>query len=231
MNYKIKLIPLFILFFILSFPLLASAQTFYSNCVVTKVGNPANAPALPPECATGDLTLPPNLGVENPTHPGYFQMPASTDDSYNLYTCRNRNWGSRELISVVYSVAKRWKTKYPQGRINIGDLNAVDHKSHNWGRAVDLDATTNGKDWVSDYTKGSYNRQATIELGQMFVDTEKVLNIWYNDQAVNNAVLSYSKASGKSKGMVMHPIEGHDNHYHLDVRQTPEKLSFWTPDC
>lgn len=236
MRTNIKLFFIITIFISLALsPIGALAQSARSNCVVTHIGpTPVVSPVLPPECAasgSGDLLLPPGL-IENLDHPGYFQMPPATDGSYVLLSCANRRWGSKDLISVLYTVARRWKTEFPKGRLNIGDLNAIGHKSHNWGRANDLDATTDGRDWVSDYTKGSYNRDATIKLGKMLADTDMVLNIWYNDVAVDSAVLAYSnEIPGHSKGMVMKPQPGHDNHFHLDVRQTPAKLPFWTPGC
>lgn len=207
-----------------------------SNCVITKVGAPAGEPVLPPECQTSSGGGP-IAGLETPSNleckpDGYCKMPNPTDGSYAFEapSCSGQHWGSKELISVLYTVAKNWKAKYPQGRLNIGDLTASGHKSHFWGRAVDLDATTNGSDAVADYTRGGYNREATIELGKMFANTNQVLNIWYNDQAVNNAVLAYSK-EGHSQGMVMMYQDFHDNHFHLDVKQTPEKLPYWSPGC
>lgn len=210
-------------------------QTFTSNCVITKIGNPQGGPNLPPECASpvgpDGIIYPPGM-VEHPTRPGYFQFPLPTDGSYRFEapSCRGQHWGSKELIGVLYTVAQRWKQQYPEGRLNIGDLNATGHKSHNWGRAVDMDATTNGRDWVGDYTKGNYNREATIELGKKFADTNLILNIWYMDQAVNNAVLAHARGTNRSSGMVMKSVAAHDNHFHVDINLKP-LLPYWVPGC
>jgi hypothetical protein len=216
-------------------PYFSTTQAVMSNCVIVNVNIDGTPQNLDPRCATGinGLQLPPGMGPENPAHKGYFQLPYpdSPNGSYKSYACANHAWGSKELISVLYTVAEAWKKKYPQGWVNIGDMTAVGHKSHMWGRAADLDATTNGKDLAADFTKGNYNREATIELGKLFVDTDQVLHIWFNDQSVNSAVLEYSRQTGKSAGMVMHPIVKHDDHFHLDVKQNPEKLEFWTPSC
>lgn len=212
-------------------PLKSFAQSSVS-CWVTKIGTPSEEAVLPFPCRGAEdingLIYPQPL-TKHPTRAGYYQLPPSTDGSYRIETCPGQSWGSQELVGVLYTVAKRWKELHPRGRLNIGDLNAFGHKSHNWGRAVDLDATTTGSDWVADFTKGNYNRSATIELGKLFVDTNLILNIWYNDQAVNNEVLAYSRATGKSLGMNMKPIVGHNNHFHVDINT--EKLGFWVPGC
>jgi murein endopeptidase len=129
---------------------------------------------------------------------------------------------------VLYTVAQRWKAAHPKGWIYLGDMNAAGHKSHRWGVAADLEATTNGTDWVADMTKPSYNRAATIELGKMFVDTGKLKNIWYNDTAVDQAVIAYAQSMHLPLTQMM-PISGHDNHFHVDV--TTPRGPQYEPGC
>jgi hypothetical protein len=235
----------FLLVFTVSFLFMPIAlvfgQTAQSNCVITKIGapDPATLPNLPQGCTQpgqhtplDGLLSPPNL-IPHQTRAGYYQLPpVSPDNSYDVYTCDNQLWGSKELIDVLYTVAKRWKQKYPGGYLYIGDLNASGHASHKWGRAVDLEATTNGTDMVADFTEkfGPYNRVATVELGKMFVDTNLVKHIWFNDVSVNSEVLKYASDTGRSKNMLMQPITGHDNHFHLDINLEP-LLEPWEPSC
>jgi hypothetical protein len=237
---KRKLLIYFLLeIFIITafFPFIIFAQTTQSNCVVTKVGDPKDQPNLPPHCQVSALPIeglisPPNL-TQHTSYQGYFQLPPVSDDnSYDVYTCDNQLWGSKQLIDVLYTVAKRWKQKYPEGYLYIGDLNASGHASHKWGRGVDLEATTNGTDMVADFTEnfGPYNHGATIELGKMFADTDMVKHIWFNDVSVNRAVLDHASTTGRSKEMVMQPITGHDNHFHLDINLEP-LLQVWEPSC
>lgn len=227
-------------------PALQNSGGVVSQCAVVKVGDPKEDPDLS-SCQQSSSYSPGGIGYNQPSimtpHPfkmGYFQLPKSQPGNYKIYTCPGRTWGSKELIGVLHTVSERWKQLYPQGFVSIGDLNATGHKSHKWGRAVDLDATTNSKDCVADYTTtifaGSiscsdknYNRQATIELGKMLVDTNMVRAIWYNDQTVNRAVLEYAAQTGRSKNMRMKPIIGHTNHFHLDI-EIP-LLSVWEPGC
>ncbi len=221
------------------------------SCVITKVGAPKGPPpALPVECMGTGTDIPGAGGIEYPPNlkcktDGYCQMPKSTDGSYAFEapTCDGQHWGSKDLIGTLYTVAKRWKQKYPKGRLNIGDLNASGHKSHFFGIAVDMDATTDGKDAVADMTRGGYNREATTELGKLFTDTDQIAEIWYNDQVVNKAVLKYAKDTGKSSFYKptdacpecssslggMRPLVAHDNHFHVDVKR--KYLKNWGPGC
>ncbi len=230
-----------LLSFFLFFPILVFGQSATSNCIITKIGNTGDQkPNLPPECQTsGDpgvpierLILPPGLECRPDN---YCKLPDPTDGSYQKYSCANRYWGSKELISVLHSVAKRWRQAHPQGFLYIGDLNASGHASHKWGRAVDVLATTDGVDYVGDWSlaHGPYNRAGTIEFGKMLADTNIVQNIWFNDGAVNEAVLAYANdpaGKNRSAGMVMQPISGHDDHFHLDIRLEPF-LDLYTPGC
>lgn len=192
-----------------------------------EIGSVANyVCTVPVGLATGGgVTPPPNLGPPNMF--GYYRMPPPLNGAYDMYSCDGRQFGSHALVSTLYTVSNQWKQMYPEGWVNIGDLNAIGHKSHKWGVAVDLDATTNGRDFAADYTKGNYNRAATIQLGILFVDTGQIKNIWYNDAEVNAAV----KAHAASRGipLTMKPIPGHDNHFHVDVNAPRGPL--WMPGC
>jgi hypothetical protein len=224
------------------FPIIIFAQTVRSNCWVTKIGNPGDQkPVLPPGCESpggviDGVETPPNLECRSD---GYCKMPEATDGSYQLYSCENQRWGSKELVSVLYTVAKNWKARHSEGFLYIGDLTAAGHKSHFWGRAVDVYGMTNPNECVANYDDGddnpacgssNYNREETIELGKMFANTNHVLHIWYNDQAVNNAVLDHA-SKGHSPNMVMQYEAGHANHFHLDVTQEPPKLPDYGPGC
>lgn len=215
---------------LLSFIFTTSAHAVTSNCVIVNIniqGAPAN---LPPNCNTGvgpkGITYPPNLGAQNTSHPGYYLMPNATDNAYKFEypSCTGQHYGSKDLIGALYTVAQRWKQKYPNGRLNIGDLNATGHLSHTKGIDVDMDATTNGTDAVADYQRGNYNRAATIELGKMFIDTGIIQIIFYNDLFVNSDVNGYAKRT------VLDPEIGHENHFHVRI-DNKYKLPYWEPGC
>lgn len=196
--------------------------TEYAQAVIQPVAEVAIARLVP----SAGLATPPNLGAPNAM--GYYRLPPSTNGAYRIYSGECRQYGSLELIQVIYTVAQRWKELYPDGYLWIGDLNGgYPHRTHKWGVAVDLDATTNGRDWAGDFTKGNYNEPATIVLGKLFIDTDKTLNIWYNDEDVNAAVRAYAKETGLSLRS-MKWVKGHDNHFHLDTT-TPRGPS--NPAC
>lgn len=208
-----------------------SAQAVTSNCVIVNIniqGTPAN---LPPNCNSGvgaeGITYPPNITCKSD---GYCLMPVSSipapKELYTLYACSNQRYGHKDLVGVLNTVAIRWKEKYPNGKLWIGDLNASGHKSHNIGRAVDIYGDIDGKRRVAQMS----NDTETIELGKMFVDTNLIENIWYNDQAVNAAVLKYARDTNRSTGLVMKYIAGHDDHFHVDIK-LQKKLTFWEPGC
>ncbi len=179
------------------------------------------------------LQSPPNLGKENRKRPGYYQMPPSTDGAYifNGGTCPIQRHGSKELIQVLYTAAQKWKEE-TDGEIVIGDLNGGEpHKSHKWGIGVDLSATTgDGKGAAAmNGVRGKYSKDATIKLGKIFLDTDKVKNIWYMDRDVNAKLLEYAKANDKSLQSIR-PLSGHDTHFHIDISDT-YKQSPWAPNC
>jgi hypothetical protein len=231
------LTSLILIAFAFAYPYLITTSAFAaSDCEILQ-GYP-NAPtsAPPPPCVAmggsgiNGLSLPPNLQPCPGAPAGYFKMPEATDGSYIFET--PKRCGSKELIGMIYTVAKAWKHKYPSGKLELNDLTAgAPHNSHKYGIGVDMNATTNGKDHTADMSMGNYNRKDTIVLGKMFVDTNILAQIWYNDQAVNNEVLTYAKSTGKSslfkstaacpecneKHGGMNPLSGHDNHFHVDV--------------
>jgi len=168
----------------------------------------------------------------DPTQYGYVQLPLAKDGSYIFQqsTCTNHRWGSQLLVGVLYTAAQRWKEKHPSGYLIIHNLNTDGQNDNKWGNAADITATTNGVDSVADLTSTAYNRQATIELGNIFVDLDVIKNIWFNDQEVNNAILNHSKQTGRSSDMKTRPVLNNDDHFHIDIQLDP-LLSEWTPGC
>lgn len=208
-----------------------------SNCWITKVGNPTDpSPTWPPECQstnTGSgIQYPPNLQKCPGAPDGYYKMPDATDGSYKFYSTPNHHCGSKELIGVLYTVAKNWKQKYPQGWLDIGDMNAAGHASHKWGIASDINAHPRPDKIAANMTLGNYDQAATIVLGKMFVDTDMLAEIWYNDAKVNSEVLKYAKGPPEKSSLYkptkactecskdvggMRPLPLHDNHFHVDI--------------
>jgi hypothetical protein len=75
----------------------------------------------------------------------------------------------------------------------------------------------------------NYNRTGTIEFANMLVDTGYMDTIWFNDTAVQKAMCehahtafpkrfpSVSDCYNKSNVPGMRWLDGHDNHFHLNI--------------
>ena len=170
------------------------------------------------------ITYPPNLG--SPNGLGYYQMPDPQNGEYefNGIACPAHRWGQKELIGVIYTVALQWKQKYPGSILNIGDLNAIGHKSHTIGRDVDIFTSD---DSATDINKSSYQKERAIELGKMFFDTKLIVFIFFNDADVREAVNSYARQNNLPGEM--QSSEGHDNHFHVRLNLNPGPYS--EPSC
>lgn len=244
---------LFILFFFFLVPTLypVSAQVATSNCVVTKVGNPAITPVLPPACAKAPPTgiiYPPNMICKSD---GYCLMPPATDGSYQIYSCggtgTGKRWGRKELIGVLYTVAKRWKEKNPTGYLRIGDMNASNHLSHFWGIAVDLNARPTPDTWAANrnylgtMSEPPFSTAKTIELGKLIADTGYFYTIWHNNAATWGPIYSYAKTSESAKrykftlnlpGLPgIRPDAGHFDHFHLNIGPSSFRLPLVLHGC
>jgi len=156
------------------------------------------------------LETPPNMGGEIAN--GYYKMPEPTQGEYEFYagTPNNERCGSSTLINTIYTVAKRWYAKYPNSKIQVGDLNAsAGHVSHMTG--VDVDIYTADKSAAN--TGG--DAEKSKELGRMFADTNVIKLIFYNGTAVQNDFNSY--AQGKGLSSKMQYSSGHENHFHVRI--------------
>jgi hypothetical protein len=216
-----------------SLPIVFAQQTA-TGCFTTQLGTPNGTPVMPQGCDSGIIGVetPPGL-IENPGHPGYFQMPlTSPDKSYVISTCAQHTYGSKLLVSVIYTVAKNWKVAHPQGMVYINDMTAAGHLSHMWGRAVDINATTNGTDHVSDDTKGNFNSAGSIEFAMMFLKTKKVLNIWDSRVSETDTIKAQARAQNLPFTLIEDPsnVPGiHHDHIHVDV--ISPQLPDWSPAC
>ena len=228
----------FSLVMLISFSSLVVPFTYAESvgCAITKVGNPPGSPPpLPADCGGG--SLPKNtpcfpIGAENGDGvPGkYCQLPpanpASTRTAFysdgqftNLYEKREQSnkwqdWGSEEMIKVIYQVAKVWRTgspanshrpaipAHPDGHLIIMDITSDYHSEHHWGVAADIFATTDGhhcaassanpglSNWRCPY--GPLDVQGSIDLGKIIVDTGYLNVIWHSNPTVIAAVTKYS---------------------------------------
>lgn len=161
------------------------------------------------------VTCPANL-EPHPTQAGYFKMPDAPNGEYTFDggAGPEQRYGSQMLVCVIYSVALAYKDAYgDQSTVDIGDLNARGHKSHYKGVAVDLSA--DGAIAAANDHPG-YNTDATIALGKLFVDTGKIKNIWWCP-VDNSADVIRAYAEEKGTPINIKCLEGHQNHFHVDI--------------
>lgn len=146
----------------------------------------------------------------------YFQMPEAPNGEYSFDPGAPpaQRYGSKELVCVLYTVGKAYAAKYSgQSHLDIGDLNASGHKSHKVGVDVDVDAV--GDIRAANHTAGNYSTEATIALGQMFVDTGLIkLIIWCDPgDGSGAAIQNYGNQIGKPVNVTCE--SGHQNHFHV----------------
>ncbi len=156
------------------------------------------------------VKTPPNLGPAQSN--GYYQMPEPATPglyTFNGGTPPSQRCGSKELVSVIYTVAEAWKQKYPESPIMVGDLNASGHASHKKG--VDVDIYTSDRSAAD--TGGDAERSKV--LGRMFADTGVIKMIFYNDVSVQSDFNSYVASKGLPGIMKSWP--NHNNHFHVRI--------------
>ncbi len=215
----------------------------YADFILEKVGRPAvNASGV------SGVTCPENL-EEKADRPGYFKMPDAPGGEYSIYSVPARRYGSKQLVCVLSTVAKAYNTLYAgKSKMDIGDLNANDHSSHYKGIAVDLDAK--GELAAADHTaskRGTYDKEATIALGKLLVDTGAIQNIWWcepgavgkpkgiaprpehlsGNDGTMNAIRDYAKEKGTP--ITLYCISGHQNHFHVDIKEEFALQGSWKP--
>jgi hypothetical protein len=122
-------------------------------------------------------------------------------------------WGTADTIALILSVSKAWAKKYPNNKIQIGDLSTEDggnggfHESHKNGLSIDIRPVR--KDDVIQgvkYTYPEYDRQRTEELIAMLLSDKQVELIYFNDGAI------VEKHENVKKRVQ------HDDHLHVKMR-------------
>lgn len=169
------------------------------------------------------VECPANLGEANPSRHNYYQLPPNPE-VYSVLeeNRRNKQYGAKELVCVLYTVGKAYREAYPNSILAVGEMNAAaPHVSHNWGVAVDLWATPTGSagagEWAANHIVGGYSTEATIKLGQLFVDTGILQDIWWCDGGDGSIDAISAYASSKGKPINIKCIQGHSDHFHVNI--------------
>jgi hypothetical protein len=141
-----------------------------------------------------------------------YQLPDSPN--YNKYAATADQWGRKELVSTIYSVAKRWNNAHPDLKLQIGDLDATSgHASHRNGVDVDFGGCP------FFMTCANYDINASIELGKMLIDAGNIQYIFYNDPIVQAAVNAYAIKNNLTNGVSnqMQSWPDHKDHFHVRI--------------
>ncbi len=185
---------------------------------------------------------PSNIGVANAN--SYYMMPTAPNGEYifgGWNRCDSHKLGSKTLVGVIYTVAKRWNEKYPNSKLEISDLSGVKkpqncptcegHSSH--GNGVDVDIRTTGSP-LAGYINGPI--EANIDLGKMFIDTGVIKIIIFGVSSTNQrgvTIRNAWKEYANSKGLAFQPVAlpKHDTHFHVRINDQFRLAEFRPGSC
>jgi hypothetical protein len=168
----------------------------------------------------GQLLSPPNFDAKNKVK-GYYLLPQSKPPGLYTRKADACSRGTKLLIDVLYTVAVRWKQKWPSLSpiafldLNEGSCSSVNHATHDDGTHADLTAGCATQ-------VACTNNQPAIDLAKLFVDTGQVCGIINNDTAVQKSVNAYFSGKFSYKpwhGTFMRSVSGHTHHFHVRVKK------------
>lgn len=183
-----------------------------------------------------------------PNEMGYYNMPAAVNGEYEFDKpqCPGYHYGSIELLSLINKVAFDWKAKYTGSVLRIWDINSDGpHASHKVGVDVDIDVTDlSAANMCSEFYSQpgscgeglSEGQCRSIELGKMFLSTNIVSMMFFDDPEVNARITEWARANGKDNFQIIEPWgnqacdAGHHDHIHVRVLDDFAKERF-TPGC
>lgn len=163
---------------------------------------------------------------------GYVQLPAN-NDLYYIYGSDKANtgdggstpsyqrYGKPVLVAMFQNVAIKFNKLYPETKLVVGDLNAIEgHTSHKNG--LDIDVYGQNR-MVADMRGNNRNGQSierTVALGKLFMDTKKIDVIFYNDPVVIRQVNAYAKKNNLP-GHMEASNASHEFHFHVRIKGKP----------
>lgn len=172
-----------------------------------------------------------------PTGPlayNYYRMPVAPNGEYDFYNPHvpphnlqptpatqpagvNQRCGNLALVQLLYRTSVQWQTTYGKdgSRLNIGDLNAAGHISHNQGVDVDLRTSNLSAANAPNAARYPYIRDRSIQLAKWLIDGGARL-ILYNDRAIYGTVNAYARSKGLNYD-VMQYYANHDEHMHVRI--------------
>lgn len=178
---------------------------------------------------------------------GYHQMPEPVGDEYFLRDPPDCRYGNIELLKLINQASIMWKNKYPDSRVELWNINASGgHASHRNGVDVDIAITNESAanmcsafyDQAGSCGGGLSEGQCrSIELGKMFLSSNIVSMIFYDDPAVNEAIMAYARANNKTNLVLIEPWgtqacgAGHHNHFHVRILDSYRLETFEPAGC
>jgi len=144
---------------------------------------------------------------------GYFMLPQAPEDAgYYVYGTPRfgaGQYGHPALFSMLFWVEREWQAvdarKFGVGNISLADGPKYGkHHSHVDGLQVDVRAIRfDGEQCnVTRFQHGEYDKKATAKLIAIFLSHPWVTQVLFNDPDIPG----------------VRPWEGHDDHFHVDVR-------------
>lgn len=222
MKDKNILISSLILLLILAFPAIGFAQTFQSNCIVTKVGNPLSALILPPECTAGEIPSADRATLLNQINNFVSQGKitfAHANDRAGMTNGTGQvrrkdgaivNIDTQVLRSYVYMVNKGFSFTVSSMIGTHAKLSSSGNVSRHWeGHAYDV-SVINGRDIDSGRASA---KPATVDfmktLAAMPSDLSPRQIICSGNGIIDPEILALEKGVGNKV------IPGHTNHVHV----------------
>lgn len=157
---------------------------------------------------------------------GYFMLPQAPEDAgYYVYgnlhhvpgTGHLAQFAHPSLLSLIFQIEREWQAicdrKFGIGNISIDGGTPYDgHKSHQKGiemdcRPVRKDHLTGQAARCSFQDRAIYDREATTNLIRLFVQHPWVKIVFFNDEAVQNA-LGHSRVK---------TVINHNDHFHVEL--------------
>lgn len=143
---------------------------------------------------------------------GYYQMPPAAEGLYSYWphnpgVTAEDTCASYGVVALMYNLTKELKVRLPHVNVVLGEFNAPAHYSHRNGRDADLHSNTSNPDMNAPEIS-AFTTEDAIVIIETLLESEKVKILFYNDQAVIDAI-------NKKHGYFVEWARWHQNHIHI----------------
>jgi len=122
--------------------------------------------------------------------------------------------GTKETVSAMIKIAKKWHSKYPNKPLQYGDISrhggidTPDHSTHEDGKAFDMRPLRKDNNLGPlTYNSRIYSRKLTKDLILIVRGLFSGTRFLFNDNQLN--------AQDRSTRTFVNPAKGHNNHLHI----------------